>query len=193
MNNLNPDNARIYGGDEDAVWLAPLGTKLPTTIDEALDPAFECVGWLHTDGITETATGSADKKRGHQGNAVVRTIVTEGGTTYGFTALETKAMTQSLRYDEKEVTVTDGVRHTRRGPGQKVSRRAAVLEWFDADNDNVKERLAIEVFEIVPTGDRTMTNADIAGYPMSGEIIGDYDHWTNDVDSDNDEDDESGN
>ncbi|WP_119697043.1 hypothetical protein [Microbacterium halotolerans] len=178
MNDLNPDNARIYGGDADAVHLAPLGTLLPTTIDEELAPAFEDVGWLHTDGVTETATGSAEKKRGHQGNGVIRTKVSEGGTTIAFTALETKAMTQRLRYDEKSTEVAGGVRQTRRGPGQKITRVAAVLDFFDEDNDSVQERWVIETFEVIPTGDRTMTNADIAGYPMSGEIIGEYDHFT---------------
>lgn len=174
---LNPDNARIYGGDADAIFLAPLGTPLPTTIDEELDPAFEDVGWLHADGITETATGSVEKTRGHQGNGVVRTRINEGGTTVAFTALETKALTQKLRYDEKSATVTDGVRHTKRGSGQKVTRMAAVIEMYDSGDDSVKERFAFPIFEVAPNGDRVATNSDIAGFPFSGESIGEYDHW----------------
>ncbi len=171
---VNANNARIYGSDLDAVYLAPVGTTLPTTIDEPLDPAFQDVGWLHTDGITESATGSVEKSRGYQGNGVVRTRINEPGTTVAFTALETKAQTNELRYHEKDATVTAGVRKTTRGSGQRVSKRACVIDKFDFDNTTIKERIIIEVFEVSPNGDRVATNSDIAGFPFTGEIIGDY-------------------
>ena len=63
---VNADLARIYGSDFDAIHLAPYGTTLPTTLDGALDPAFEDVGWLHSDGLTETLTGSVNRIRGHR-------------------------------------------------------------------------------------------------------------------------------
>ena len=167
-------NARIYGSESDSIYLAPIGTALPTTLDGALDSAFEDVGWIHSDGITETATGSKTVLRGHQGGNVVRSIMEESGTTVAFTALESKAQTQSLRYDEKSVTVAGGVRTAIRGAGQKVSARAAVIDVFDADDVTIKERHIIERFEIVPDGDRVFANSDISGFPFLGEIIGDY-------------------
>lgn len=179
---VNADLARIFGSDIDAVHLAPLGTTLPTTIDGPLDPAFEDVGWLSGDGIVEALTGSVEKKRGHQGNGVVRTRINEPGTTVSFTALETKAQTNSLRYHEKAVsTAVAGVRKATRGPGQRISKRAAVIDIFDADDTTVKERYVIEVLEVAPNGDKSMTAADIAGYPFIGEIIGDYEHFATDL------------
>ncbi len=53
--------------------------------------------------------------RGHQGQKVVRTRIETPGTTIAFHALESKAQTKGLRYDEKQVTVTGGVRKVRRG------------------------------------------------------------------------------
>ena len=180
---LNADLARIYGSDLDAIYLAPVGTTLPTTIDGELDPAFEEVGWLSGDGITETLTGSRNKSRGHQGNGVVRTRMNETGTEIAFVALETKAQTQSLRYHEKEVTTSGGVRSATRSAGQRISRRAAVIDLFDADNTTVKERIIIGLFEIGPNGDRVMTSTDIAGFPFIGEIIGDYEHLGTDLET----------
>lgn len=172
---VNSANARIFGSGADAIYLAPLGTTLPTTIDGALDSAFEDVGWLHSDGITETLSGSKSVIRGYQGTGVVRTLVSETGTAINFHALESKPQTKSLRYDEKNVdTATSGVRKVTRGAGQKVSVRAAVIDIFDADDSTVKERHVIERFEIVPDGDRVFVGTDIAGFPFSGEIIGDY-------------------
>lgn len=178
---VNSDLARIYGGDADAVYLAPLGTVLPVDLDSAPGVGFEDVGWLHSDGITETLTGSVEKIRGHQGNGVVRTRINEPGTTVSFTALETSDMTQGLRYDEASVTSTAGVRTATRGPGQRVQARACVIDVFDADDETVKERFVIPRLEISPNGDRVMANADIAGFPFIGEIIGNYTHISTDL------------
>lgn len=174
---VNSSNARIFGSDSDRISLAPLGTVLPTSIDAPLDPAYEDVGWLHSDGITETFTGSKSEIRGHQGQKVVRTRIETPGTTIAFHALESKAQTKGLRYDEKQVTVTGGVRKVRRGAGQKVQARVAVIDVFDADDVTVKERHVIERFEIVADGDRVFAGSDIAGFPFLGEIIGDYDSY----------------
>ena len=168
------ENARIFGSDLDSIYLAPLGTALPTTIDGEPGAGFEDVGWLHSDGITEAATGSKEVIRGHQGGRVVRTRMSETGTTIAFTALESKPQTKSLRYDEKTSDVTAGVRKVTRGAGQKVSVRAAVVDVYDADNTTIKERLCIERLEITPDGDRVYVNSDISGFPFIGEIIGDY-------------------
>lgn len=172
---VNSANARIFGSGADAIYLAPLGTTVPTTIDGVLDPAFEDVGWLHSDGITETFTGSKSEIRGHQGQRVVRTRIDTPGTTISFHALESKPQTKGLRYDEKTVdTATSGVRKVTRGAGQNVSARTAVIDIFDADDSTVKERHVIARFEIVPDGDRVFVGTDIAGFPFLGEIIGDY-------------------
>lgn len=175
--------ARIYGSDSDAVYLAPLGTTLPTTLDGALDPAFEDVGWLNGDGITEALSGSIDKKRGFQGQRVVRTRMSETGTSISFVAIETKDQTLSLRYFEKSVdTSVSGVRKAVRSSGQRIAVRSAVIDLFDEDDENVKERLIIPRFEISPNGDR-VAGTDIVAYPFMGEIIGDYTHLITDVEA----------
>lgn len=171
---VNAANARIFGSDLDAIYLAPLGTPVPTDVNAALDAAFVDVGWLHSDGITETPTGSKNQIRGHQGARVVRTRIEEPGTTVSFVALESNSVTKALRYDEKSSTVTGGVRKTVRGPGQKVSKRVAVVDVFDADDVTVKERWVLPVLEISPDGERVFVNNDIAAFPFVGEVIGDY-------------------
>lgn len=169
--------ARIFGSDSDSIYLAPVGSTLPTTITGSIDPAFEDMGWLHSDGITETPTGSKTLIRGHQGQRVVRTRMTEPGTTIKFVALESKPQTQALRYVEKGVTTTAGVRKTTRGAGQVVSRRAAVVDLFDADDITVKERWCFPVIEITPDGDRVFGANDISGFPFLAEVTADYTHF----------------
>lgn len=179
---VNADLARIFGSDSDAIYLAPFGTTLPTTLTGTLDAAFEDVGWLSTDGVTESLGGSVDKKRGHQGQRVIRTRVNEGSTSYAFVALESKAQTASLRYVEKSVTVTGGVRKAVRSSTQSIKVRSAVIDFFDADDVTVQERLIIPRFEISPNGDKVMAS-DIVAYPFMGEIIGDYTHLATDLEA----------
>lgn len=183
----NADLARIYGGDDDAIWLAPIGTDttaITITTDLSADAAFEEVGWLETDtGFTESATGSVEKKRAHQGNRVIRTRISESGTTIAFVALEDKAQTRELRYDITSSSTTLGVRTEERTPGQKVAKRVCVIDKFDADDDTVQERTIIDVFEISANGDRTYVNADIAAFPFIGEVISNYTVLSTDVEN----------
>lgn len=166
--------ARVYGSDSDAVWLAPIGTAVPEEL-EALGVEFDDIGWLHSDGLTETPTGSATTIRGHQGNGVVRTRMEEPGTQVSFIALEEKAMTNELRYDVKSSeTTTEGAQKETRGPGQKVSPRVAVIDLYDADDITVRGRFIIPRLEVYPDGERVFVNNDIAGFPFMGEIIGEY-------------------
>lgn len=171
---VNSANARIFGSDSDAIYLAPYGTPTPMSELDVLDSAFEDVGWLHSDGITETLTGTKSVVRGYQGSGVVRTLVTDSGTQVRFVALESKPQTKALRYDEKSVSVVNGVRHVVRGAGQKVSVRTAVIDLFDADDVTVKERIVIPRLEIIPVGDRLFVSSEIAGFEFEAEIIGDY-------------------
>lgn len=181
---VNSELARIWGSDNNSIYLAPIGTTLPTTLTAAPGGDFEDVGWIHSDGLTESLTGSVEKIRGWQGNGVVRTRMNEPGTTLAFTALETKAQTQSLRYVESDVTTAAGVRSATRSAGQRIAARAAVIDLFDSDSDEVQLRLVIPRLEIAPNGDLVYANSDIAGFPFIGEIIGSYDVFATDVEGD---------
>ena len=173
VDTTNADNARVYGSDYDSVYLAPIGTALPTSIDDPLDPAFEAVGWLNEDGIKQSPSGSKTKLRGHQGGRVVRTRMTETGTEFAFVALETKRQTESLWEDQKSATVANGVETVVSKAGQKVSARVAVVDLYDADDDTIHERRVYERWEITPDGDREFKLGDITGYGFLAEQIGD--------------------
>jgi hypothetical protein len=182
---VNSDLARLYGSDNDSVHIGPTSATFPTTLDA--DPAgFEEIGWLDSDtGITETLLGSITEIRGHQGNGVVRTRVENPGTQFQFVALETKELTNGLRYDVKSSTTEAGVRREVRGSGQKAKRRKIIIDLFDqisTDDDEIKMR-AMATVEIVPNGDRVYVNSEIAGYPMLATVIGDIEVLETDVEN----------
>lgn len=49
-----PSGLQVAGG----LYVAPLGTELPTDVDEPLDPLFKSLGYVSSDGVTINIDGS---------------------------------------------------------------------------------------------------------------------------------------
>ena len=97
INDLNNDNIQIYGDDLDLVAVAPVGTVLPTGLEELTD-AFTDLGWLSEDGVDwDDAYEVADFK-GHQGGKTVLKLPTGVSRTFKVQCLEETATTVGLRY-----------------------------------------------------------------------------------------------
>jgi hypothetical protein len=65
-----------------AVYLAPLGTTLPTDSDTPLDGAFQNVGYLSEDGITETPEEDTTEIQAWQNGDIVRRVLTSHEIQY---------------------------------------------------------------------------------------------------------------
>ena len=92
----NADNVRIYGGLDDAVWIAPLGTVLPTDLVLELPSPWVELGWLAEDGIPLSMTTDVQSFRGHQGGSLLRRKVVSTEKGISFTALEESLKTRLL-------------------------------------------------------------------------------------------------
>lgn len=53
-----------------AVYVAPLGTPIPTTADGDIDPAFKCLGYISEEGIKNSAEKSSDDVKAWGGDVV---------------------------------------------------------------------------------------------------------------------------
>lgn len=169
---LNPANARIFGGDDDAVWLGPVGTRLPEGLEDPV--GLEHVGWLGPDGISVTPDISVGKFPGHQGGRTVRTKVTNSSTSVQFQCLESTATTMGLQMNILEKATKAGVVRARVSSGFRVEPRAAVIDLFDVDAVTIQERYCCERIEIGERSEWKAANGEIRGYTFTAEIIGDY-------------------
>lgn len=70
-----------------AVWRAPKGTTLPTSVSQALDNAFKNLGYVSEDGITNTNSPDSDKEKAWGGDVVLN-FMTEKDDTFGMKLIE---------------------------------------------------------------------------------------------------------
>jgi hypothetical protein len=156
--------SEVRVGVDGVVSSAPLGSTAPTSVSAALDAAFSDLGYVSEDGVTEANTVTTEKVRAWQGNAVVRTLITEGDTTYSFTLLQTNADTLAEYYGLEAADI-DGV------SGSFVSsatvdrpRRSYVIDVIDGDE---LIRKYIPDGQVTEVGDQVFQNGAPIGYEVT--------------------------
>lgn len=91
---LDAKNVRV--ARTGAVYVAPLGTTLPTGISGGLDAAFVNCGYVSEDGVTFTPSETVNAVRAWQNNARVNTTRTETEYTFQFVLIEDKGTVVEL-------------------------------------------------------------------------------------------------
>jgi hypothetical protein len=165
----NGDNIRVYGDLDSEVYFAPVGSTLPTTLEEPAAP-FEAIGWLSEDGVSLSVSTDVEKFRGWQGGATLRTKVTGTEKTITIQALEETPGVTELYYGHGAPTVTTGVARVDLPEGINSVARAAVFKFVDGD---VTKYLVCEKVEVTGRGEVPHTNTGMTVYEFTLDILGD--------------------
>lgn len=142
---------------------APLGTALPATIDATLT-GFADVGYISDEGLTEANAKTTEKIRAWQKNAVVRTVVTEGETTFNFTMLQTTSETLAEYYGLEVADIDPVTGSFVTSHGEEHPRKAYVFDILDG-NQRIRKVLADG--QVTETGDITYVTADVIAYEVT--------------------------
>lgn len=146
-----------------AFSFAPTGSAAPTNATTALDTAYQSVGYISEDGVTETRDRSTTNIIAWQNADTVRTVVTESSITIQFVGIESNANMIGLYYGA--TVATDG--SVEIVPASTGGRRACVLDFVDG-TDAV--RMYLPEAELSETGDQVMASGEPVGYDVT--IIG---------------------
>jgi hypothetical protein len=136
------------GGDDSAVWMAALGSTLPTTLADPASP-FESLGWLSEDGISFARAEDRKTFRGHQGGAIVKRKTASVDDTFKFQCLETTAIVYGLLYKGATPTVAGGIATIEVTNQTVQDDRAWVLDEFLDDGSVMRY--------VVPNGGAELT------------------------------------
>lgn len=168
----------IYAAEPSATgapFVAPLGTPLPTAVDEALNGAFVPLGYVGEDGITETAERSTDEKK-DMGGRTVKILQTDYSHSFTFVLLESlNADVLKAIYGEANVTVTPangshGTQVTVRKTSKKLPHASWVFDTIDSEL-GAKYRNVVGDGQIISVGDITLASSDTIEYEVELKVF----------------------
>jgi hypothetical protein len=159
----------------------PRTVAAPTAVDSALT-GYADLGYVSEDGVTESNTQSTEVLRAWQKAKIVRTLVTEGETTFALTLIQTNADTLGEYYGvAPEADGSFITSATNERPHRKY-----VLDIFDGD-EWIRKYIADG--QVTEVGDQVFQNGAAIGYEVTitayddDELGGSVQHWVKSLDA----------
>lgn len=155
---LNANNVRV--GTTGAIYVGPTSSTAPTGATSSLT-GFTELGYVSTDGVTETRDRSTNQIRAWQESALVREVVTEATATFQATLLETNAAVLEAYYGAT-VDINDGSIEV--NPANTGGKHAFVIDLIDGAD---AIRTYIPSGEILSVGEQVYVNGEAVGYDVT--------------------------
>lgn len=157
-------NVRIYGDADSAVWVAPLGSTMPTTPTAAPAAPFAEAGWISEDGVPVAREADNTSFPAWQGGKIVRRKFTSREDTFKFTALEENAVVLGLYEPGATITTTTGVTKIVPADGLSSDPRAFIVDFVDGD---VHKRYNVIRGEVTSFGEVPHQNGEMTAYEFT--------------------------
>lgn len=145
-----------------AVYVAPLGTTLPTTAATQLNEAFEALGYISEDGVTNSLERTSENIKAWGGD-IVLSPQTEKTDTWAMTFIESlnKTVLEAV-FGSANVSgdLTTGL--TVRSNSTELDHSCWVIDMLM--NGGYKKRVVIANGQITATGEVTYADNSAVGY-----------------------------
>jgi hypothetical protein len=145
-----------------AVFVAPLGTTIPTDATSTLDNAFECCGYISDAGVVNTNTASTTAVKAWGGDTVFD-IQTEKPDQWKLTFIEHKniAVLKTV-YGSENVTGDLDTGITITANSKDLDTQIFVIDMLL--RDNTAKRVVLPVAKVASVGDITYSDSAAVGY-----------------------------
>ena len=155
-----------------AIWVAPLGTTLPTDTDTELT-GFDCLGYCSDDGLSNSTNLESETIKAWGGDTVL-TIQTSKEDTFGFTLIEVLNV-DVLKFVYGSANVSGDLENgiTLTANNQDVEEKTIVIDMIM--RDNTAKRVVIPTCKISEIGDITYSDSAAVGYEITVKCSPDED------------------
>ena len=158
VTNVTTGKPAVTGG----IWVAPLGSTLPTDASTALDAAFVCLGYASEDGVTNSNSPDTDTIKAWGGDTVL-TPVNGKDDTWTFTLIEAlNADVLKFIYGSANVTGTLSTGLKVEVNNEDTDDVALVIEMVL--RGGALKRVVLPVCHVTEVGEITYADGDAVGY-----------------------------
>ena len=154
------DATAVRVGTTGAIYAGPTSSTAPTTATSTLT-GFSELGYVSTDGVTETRDRSTNQIRAWQNAALIREVITEATATFQAVLLETNAATLEAYYGAT-VDPLDGSVEV--DPGTTGAAKSFVIDLIDGA-DAIRTYIPSGV--ILSVGEQVYANGEPVGYDIT--------------------------
>lgn len=165
MATTNNDATKVTAGKPmtgGAIFTAPLGTTLPTSVSASLAAAFENVGYISDAGVVNSNTASNTAVKAWGGDTVLD-IQTEKPDTFKFTLIEAKNVNAlKLVYGSENVSGTLSSGITINANSKEQVAGCLVIDMLLSNN--TAKRIVIPNGKVTTVGDITYSDGAAVGY-----------------------------
>lgn len=154
-----------------AIYVAPLGTALPTDSSTALNAAFKCLGYVSEDGVTNSNSPESDNVKAWGGDTVL-VLQTDRPDSFALTLLEglNEDVLKTI-YGSSNVTVDGSGNITVKATADEMIGHAWVFEMIMKGNR--AKRTVIPNGTISELGDIVYKDDEAVGYNVTIQDVPD--------------------
>lgn len=154
-----------------AIYVAPLGSTLPTDSSTALDAAFVCLGYISEDGVTNSNSPESDNVKAWGGDTVL-VLQTDRPDSFSLTLLEglNEDVLKTV-YGSSNVTVDAQGNITVKATADEMTGHAWVFEMIMKGNR--AKRTVIPNGTISELGDIVYKDDEAVGYNVTLQDVPD--------------------
>lgn len=159
-----------------AIWVAPVGTELPTDVSTELDGAFACLGYCSEEGLTNSTNMETEKIKAWGGDTVL-VINKSKDDTFKYTLIESlNVAVLEFVYGADNVSgdLDTGIAISVKN--EDLDEVSVVIEQIM--RNNTLKRIVIPACKVSEVGDIVYSDSEPVGYETTVDCTPDSDGCT---------------